>query len=453
MISFADGCKPQKKTRMNDTHPPIKKGLNFLSQIHLFFKQETGQSLRLWAIIALLNFSAQIIFRRELISAPGEFSSLNTILGMAGLMIAPLMALKLAFAFYPTLPHPPERQGPMETLHAAIPRVTQTVALIWGGISMLLLFVLLPLLNLPRFSLGLFALLVVMVALGGLVSESLCRNKNSLRTWSWLLVSAALTRVILGAGLAWKEPVAEAGLAAFLLAGFITLTPVLRQPEIEMATMEEWRSMWNRDFLIYLGATLSVVLGLFLFSSADRIIAQSWFGRSDDNNLGLVHWTVCDDYQTAGLLGRGLLWGTQPLLLVLFMQRSRLNRTSPVSLKFFWIYLGALWGGAVLLALLGHPLTWLFSGTNSPDTYRLIPAFALAMALLGLLQGLGVFALASRRYPECFVLGGSSIAYTLVLYFVGRQPVLMLTYMFGGGLVALLLLLFVGIVRWGRKQP
>jgi hypothetical protein len=26
-------------------------------------------------------------------------------------------------------------------------------------------------------------------------------------------------------------------------------------------------------------------------------------------------------------------------------------------------------------------------------------------------------------------------------------------YMFGGGLVSLMVVLFVGIVRWGRKQP
>lgn len=438
---------------MNDTSPPVAKGLNQLYRAHLFFEKETGQSLRVWVVVALLNFLTQIIFRRELASVPGEFSSLNTILGVVGLMIAPVLALKVAFTFYPTLLHSLGHQEQAESLRSAMGRIIQTAALIWGGISLLLLFPLLPLLNLPRFSLCLFTFLIVLIGLGSLVSESLCQIKSTLRAWGWFLVFAALARVIVGAGLTWKEPAAEAGLVAFLLAGFVTLTPALRQPEIEAATMKEWRLMWNRDFLIYLGATFSVVLALFLFSSADRIIAQSWFGRSDDNNLGFVHWNVCDDYQTAGLLSRMLLWGTQPLLLILFIQRSRLNHTTPGSLKFFWIYLGALWGGAILLTLLGYPLSWLFSGTDSPGTYHIIPAFALAMSLLGLLQGLGVFALASRRYPECFVLGGTSIAYTLTLYFTGRQPVLMLTYMFGAGLVALLLLLFVGIVRWGRKQP
>jgi hypothetical protein len=75
------------------------------------------------------------------------------------------------------------------------------------------------------------------------------------------------------------------------------------------------------------------------------------------------------------------------------------------------------------------------------------------MVLLGLLQALGIFSLASRRYHECFVLGGCGVGYTLLLYLAGRQPLLMPAYMFGGGLVSLTLVLFVGIVRWGRKQP
>lgn len=81
------------------------------------------------------------------------------------------------------------------------------------------------------------------------------------------------------------------------------------------------------------------------------------------------------------------------------------------------------------------------------------PTFAAIMVPLGLLQGLGIFSLASRRYPECFVIGGCGAAYTLVLVFFGRRPDLMLAYMFGGGLVSLMAVLFVGVARWGRKQP
>jgi hypothetical protein len=167
----------------------------------------------------------------------------------------------------------------------------------------------------------------------------------------------------------------------------------------------------------------------------------------------MVNWARFDAYQTAGLLGRGILWGTQPLLWILFAQRAPLARTTPASLTFFWIYLGALLGGALLLGCLAKPLSAIFCGTDFQLTAFFVPSFAAVMIALGLLQGLGIFSLASRRYPECFVLGVFSVGYTLLLYFTGRQPQLMPVYMFGGGLVSLMAVLFVGVVRWGRKQP
>jgi hypothetical protein len=45
------------------------------------------------------------------------------------------------------------------------------------------------------------------------------------------------------------------------------------------------------------------------------------------------------------------------------------------------------------------------------------------------------------------------MGYAVLLYLAGRQPQLILAYMFGSGLVALMIILFLGVVRWGRKQP
>jgi len=416
---------------------------------------ETGQSLIVWALIAVLNFIAQIVFRHEM--APGEFGTLNTALGMIGLMTVPVLALNQAFTHY-LARHPNPRlagqSARIDSLRAAAFLVTETFAWIWGAVSFLLVFLLLPLLDLPRFSLQLFTLLNVLIALGGLVSWTVCQGGDQLRLWAWLLTAAALARVLLGAGLAWREPWAESGLAAFLVAGFITLAPALRSHETDAAMrLKACHAVWDRDFLLCAGATFSVLLALFLFSSADRIVAQSWFGVATNNNMGLVNWALFDAYQTAGLLGRGILWGTQPLLWILFAQRSRLDRTTPTSLAFFWIHVGALLLGATLLGCLAQPLSRLFCGPDFQSTARFVPTFAAVMVPLGLLQGLGIFSLASRRYHECFVLGGCAAGYTLLLYLAGRQPQLMPAYMFAGGLVSLMVMLFVGIVRWGRKQP
>ena len=82
------------------------------------------------------------------------------------------------------------------------------------------------------------------------------------------------------------EPVAELGLVAFLLAGLITVVPLFLQDKAEpVLRLKALQAAKDRDFLLVLGATFSVILALFLFSSADRIVAQSWFGTSTYERL------------------------------------------------------------------------------------------------------------------------------------------------------------------------
>jgi len=45
------------------------------------------------------------------------------------------------------------------------------------------------------------------------------------------------------------------------------------------------------------------------------------------------------------------------------------------------------------------------------------------------------------------------VAYAFLQYLEGREANIMPAYMFGGGMVAVMIMLFVGVVRWGRKQP
>ena len=184
---------------MNVDPLPAAKEPGLFRRALSIYQKETGQPLAGWALIALLNFIAQIVFRREL--APGEFGTLNTALGLIGLMTVPLLAVNQTFTHYLARQHDAGQSARIESLRAAALLVTETFAWIWGALSLLLMFLLLPLLDLPRFSLQLFTLLNVLIALGGLVSWAVCRSENQLRLWAWLLAAAALTRVSGGRGL------------------------------------------------------------------------------------------------------------------------------------------------------------------------------------------------------------------------------------------------------------
>jgi hypothetical protein len=411
------------------------------------FRRETGRSLAFWALLALLNFAAQIIFRRNLV--PGEFGMLNSLLGVIGLFLVPVWALRHCFDHFAPGDHDAAR---LALLRAGKAPLVEIVTLGWMLPALLLCFPFMPPLGLPRESLDYCLLPSVILALGTFIAASMCEKEDRPRLWGALLIGAAVTRIAVAAWFTSSQPWAEMGLAAGWAGAFVLLIPVWRAGRFDFDWKKAAAAWRDHEFVRHALATVSVLLGIYLFTNGDRIVAQAWFGRPQENNMGFVPWAFFDSYQAAGLLGRALLWGTQPLLLLLLVRRAATTRTTPALRNLFWMYLGVLIVAALLLSALARPLTLLFGGSEDPETITLIPAFAMLMMPLGLLQGVGIFALASRRYPECYTLGGASLGYVALLYAVGR-PQLMLSYAFGGAWVALLLVLMVGLVRWGRRQP
>jgi hypothetical protein len=435
--------------------PVISKFTASCRQGLLKFREETGQSLVLWAIIAMTSLFTQVFLHHELL--PGEFGTFNTALGVIGLMMVPLVALCLAFNWHAARKQVPGEEARLQNLRASELIVTETFTWVWALVASVLVLFILQFLALPRYTLTLFTQLNVVIALGALLSVAMYRSRGQLRDWASLYAGTALARLLLCIALAWYVPWSESGLAAFLFAGLITIIPALRTTETGHAQRIQAlkTTVMDRVFLLDLGAIFSVFLAIFLFTNADRIVAQSWFGTvgANDVNADIIDWPMFDAYQTAGLLARSILWGTQPLLLILFLRRARIDRTTSAVMDWFWLYLGLLVTGVTFIDLFDVPLSQLFCGRDYVSTAHLVPGFTLTMIPLGLLQGVGIFGLASRRYIECFIFGACGIAYTLLLYGAGRHPQLMLAYMFGGGLISLMMVLFVGVVRWGRRQP
>ena len=426
------------------TAAPAGNETGLLARTSSALRRTTGESLAVWIAVALLNLITQVIFCRNL--HPGEFGTLNSIAGVILLMTVPMHALHFAFGNFSG-----DRR---ESLRSALLVATETFTWFWAALSCVLIFLVLTCIDTPRFSLQLFALLSVLVALGGWFSRAICIGSGRLRVWATLLMTAAVARALAAALVVPGEPFAEGGLAAFLIGGFVLLAPAMRSRETDFATrLAACRAALDRDFLLFAGAAASVFLAMFLFSSADRIVSQVWLEPAGNMHASQLDPRLFDAYQTAGLLGRGLLWGTQPLLWALYLDRSRLPRTNTRALTFFWLHLAALVLGGIVLALLAPVLAQLFCGENFTLTRTFIPTFAAVMLPLGLLQALGIFALASRRWPECFTLGGCGVAYAFALFFLGHRPEVMLSYMFGGALISLMAVLAVGVVRWGRRQP
>jgi hypothetical protein len=341
----------------------------------------------------------------------------------------------------------------LDGLRRAGPAIVETFTWMWGAACLVLIIVPLPLPDLPRFSLHLFALMNVLLALGAVISAGWSEEERDGARWAGLVLGAAAVRFVLAAALVSVALTSEIGLTIYLVAGILMLLPALRAREFDaFARFKACAKLLDRDFLRFTGAALSVFLGIYLFTGADRIAAVGWMDyngpQSPFLSAGLPR--EFDAYQATGLLARGLLWGTQPLLWFLYAERSRIAATTAGSLRFFWIYLAVLIGGALVLGCGLHAA----GDRLFPDVRENFgPTFAAVMVPIGLLQALGIFGLASRRYPECFTLGGCGVVYGLVLAWFGRRPEVMLPYMFGGALISLMIVLLVGVVRWGRRQP
>jgi hypothetical protein len=417
------------------------------------YENATGQFPLLWLLVALLNFGTQAVLFAEMVRPgrdPGEFGIFNSALGIIGALTVPAVALPLIFrSFFQR-----SQSTRLDGLRASPLVFTETFTWLWAACCVVLMVLPIPLPSLPRFSLDVFALMNVLLLLGAVISGTACAEANQGRLWALLLVAAGLVRLALGGWVTVYQPSAEAALAAYVAGGFILLAPALRPREVTFA--ERFRvlaGVMDKAFLRHAGATLCVLVGLYLFANADRITALNWrftkvngIARPDAQ---LRH--ILDVYQATGLLARGLLWGTQPLLWVMYMERSVLEKTRLSSLRFFWIYLGALLAGVFALGALAHYGALL--GPLGPIAGSLGPTFAAAMIPLGLLQGLGIFALASRRLPECYLIGALGVLYMVVVEILGDRPQTILAFMFGASVIALMMVLLVGVIRYARKTP
>jgi hypothetical protein len=408
--------------------------------------------------LGLLTLATQIALRREL--APGEFGTLNALFGVVLVLIAPLAAL--GFVLRRAVPE--GEIGPL----------LNRIAPAWGIVCLVALFVIFPPLQIPRVSLQFYTLLAVGAGL-----LAICGRPATAARWCAIVgISAAVLRLLVSAWAARNWPVAESGLGALVLGGALAGLPALRDQPAPRALREIWREL--RPGLVPALAAISLAASLALFTNADRIAAQPLLGTPDPGqyvNLRLaeingyrfspadpagsyVDYLQFDDYEAVGLCGRGLLIVLFPALLVLLRQRTSLDRTTIKSLRWFWIYLGLLFMGTValvfaapLIAFLFHAPTDLPPGPLHEPIATIVPGFAAAFFFIGLLHAVGIFALASRRHVECFLLGICSLGYTGFLFHASRRAELLTACMVGGALTTLALVLLVGVVRYARSHP
>ena len=278
----------------------------------------------------------------------------------------------------------------------------------------------------------------------------------------WASLATALCQ-----GLAWFKRLALIGFIGmtlrFTFGWFITLkwpsqeTAVLASAFALLANLILlfWRkdlslhgepvSPWNREFVFYLIVSAAYVVGNYCFTVGDVLAMQRYFSNADS-----------DAYTGAERLAAGLPAAVAPLLAVLFTNRSTEHTGEALrnQLKLLGLYLVSLVAGAICLYVL-RVICLKILGKYTPEAAGMIGPLAVTMIFVGLLQALGMWALASRWSKMALFYGVLGLGYLFTLLLIGKTPVVLLPTMniAAGIAFVALFIVWLNAMRHGKSRP
>jgi hypothetical protein len=246
----------------------------------------------------------------------------------------------------------------------------------------------------------------------------LCQGLGWFKRLAFLGLLAMGLRLAFGGFATHWEPAAEMVVAASI-AGLLANLVMLRWRGQLAQPVAQPESPWTREFAGFLMVSAACVGGGYFFMQGDLLVAKRCLSGAE-----------LDGYAAAGLLARALPMTVGPLLTVLFSHRSGRREAHDVAeqLKLLGLYAGGLAVGAVAL-LWAHGLCLRILGRHTPEAAAMVTPLVWTMVFVGLLQGLGMWALASRWSRVTFTYGVAGLAYWLVLLAWGTSRTALLTLM------------------------
>lgn len=374
-----------------------------------------------------------------------EFGLMNTTLGFVGLLSLPVLIAGTAITHY--IAHF-RASGDEARLQALVDGCKRLLLRLTIGGSLLAIVLVKPLsdfFNFPRGSLMLTALFCVLAGLWGGYATGLCQGLAWFKRLAAISLLAAAFRILFGWVAARHFAVAESAVAA---SGFAFMSNlVLLYWRGELRGTGHAISPWTKELGQYLIVGAATVGATYCFMYGDLPLAQRYFAE-----------TEVGTYSAAGVLGRALPMVVAPMLTVLFTSRSGHRTVSALraQLELLGLYAVGLACGVVGLLVLRGVLVKLIFGKPAPEAADMVGQFAVTMAFVGLMQAMGMWALASRWFKVALLYGGLGLAYWLVLLVFGTTPQRMLQVMplsSGVALVVLFIAWWVAMRTVGRENP
>jgi hypothetical protein len=309
--------------------------------------------------------------------------------------------------------------------------------------SALAVIVIVPLGDFFHFNGSLMVITLVYSLLGlwASLATALCQGLSWFKRLALIGFIGMTLRVSFGWFVTLKWPSQETAVLASVFALLANL--ILFFWKKDLSLRGEAVSPWNREFVLYLVVSAAYVVGNYCFSLGDLLVMQHYFSDADR-----------DAYTAAERLAVGLPTTVGPLLAVFFTYRSTEHTGAALreQLKLIGLYTVGLVGGAVALFALRIFCLKLI-GKDTPEAAAMIGQLAVTMIFVGLLQAVGMWALASRWSKISLFFGTLGIGYLLTLLVIGKNPAALLQIMPVAAGTAFVVLFFVWLVAMRRHKP
>ncbi len=292
-------------------------------------------------------------------------------------------------------------------------------------------------------SVMLITLLCTLLGLWTSLATALCQGLSWFKRLALVGFIAMALKVSFGFAITLKWPTPETAVMATIVSLLAYLILLFWKKELSLRGQVAI-SPWNHEFVLYLVISGALVVGNYCFTLSDLLVMQRYFPKGGAG----------DAYTAAERLAFALPVAVGPLLTVLFTNRSveRSADALGAQLKLLGLYAGGLLFGGVCLFVLRHFCLQIL-GKDSPEAAGMIGYLEVTMILVGLLQAVGTWALASRWIKVSLLYGFLGIAYTTLILTLGRTPATLLHLMpFAAG-AAFAILITIWLIAMRRHRP
>ncbi len=370
-------------------------------------------------LVGIGNFAFQTIIGNHITSV-GQYGLVNSTLVFINLLGLPVAIATQAVTHYVARFNFTGDDRRLQGLLAGCHKFLLRLTILGSLLAVLLVKPLGDFFHFPT-RLVVIALVCVLAGLWGGFATALCQGMAWFKRLALISILTVLLRLAWGGLVVWKFPTAD---WAVMATGVSTLSfAILLFWKKDLSWSSQGAvSPWDREFIRFFIVAAACTGGTICITQGDLLVANKYFLVKSD----------MDAYSAAGVLARALTMTVGPLLTILFTHRSSAHAHSKDDLaeqfKMLGLYSLGLAAGAIGLLLLRTYLLALLH-KYSPEAAAMVGPLAWTMVFVGLMQALGMWALASRWLKVSLLYGGLGLAYWLTLLFFGTNPAAMLRIM------------------------